>query len=544
MKKNILLPFFLSFILYAHSQSLDSFWTLVFAGKNITTPVFWQGNIYTAGKDRALNCITSQGKFLWRRNTTEYAANLLSVSRAGIIYMVSEKGNLEVFSSQGMPLWSYKLNKKPVFPVYAARDGRAFIIQNDKIICLTAKGKVKWTLNLSSEPVFPPAETGSKDIILVLKSSDFVRISIFGSIVEQRRLQKTISAVGEAPAGYILALTDGSILYFKTGGGSEPVWLSEGQGLCKTIFYKNGKVLYIFENGKIIFKTLNTNEVIWEQKLGANFTDGVQCSDLGNEFNITAKGYGCLVTDSGKVKWEKHIPENLFFPIITENGLLIGITQEVLNAYRVETKLIRREEKKSSNETFYSIISEEQNADKGDFPFFIEYTSVDELLNIIRKDIENGTVGAKEPRYAFQLKTILQNREQAAYFPKDFSSFDRATAAELLGLLGSYEYGKILIDEVINADSELGAGILKGLSHLAYDPDGKIMDSIDFLIKRAAYADIILMTAACDCLMEMMKFGDDETAKRSLSTIFYITEGPYSNIIRDYARQKVKNIVK
>ncbi len=51
------------------------------------------------------------------------------------------------------------------------------------------------------------------------------------------------------------------------------------------------------------------------------------------------------------------------------------------------------------------------------------------------------------------------------------------------------------------------------------------------------------MGAACDCLLQMIKFGDEETAKRAISSLFYVVNGPYSDIIRNYARQKVKNIV-
>lgn len=545
MRKKIVLPLFLSAAISLYSQTLDAFWTLVFAGKNITTPVFWKGNIYTAGEDRALNCITSRGKFLWRRNTAEYASNLLSVSNSGILYMITAKGNLEVFSSQGMPLWSYTLKKKPIFPVHTAKDGRIFIIQSDNIICLTPTGKLKWALPLSSAPISAPAETGSRDIVLILTSGDFIRISIFGSIVEQRRLKKGISAIGEAPDGYILAFSDGNILYFKTGGGSEPVWQMKEAGICKGIFYKGGRVLYLFESGRLLFKTLHSNEPLWEQKTGGNFAGGVKCYALGNEFNITAKGYGCLITDSGKIKWEKSIPENRFFPIITENGLLIGITEEVLNAYRVETKLIRDNEKRTAPKTFYSIIDGNTGPDsKGDYPFFIEYATVSELLNVIKKDIDNGTVGEKEPQYAFQLKTIFQNSKRASYFSQDFNSFDRAFAAELLGRLGSYEYRDILISEIKKGiAADIGAGIARGLSHLAYDPDGKTMDGIEFLMHKAAYNDTELMTAVCDCLFQMIKFGDEATAKRAVSSLFYVTDGPYSYIIRNYARQKVKNIV-
>ncbi|MGI5085598.1 PQQ-binding-like beta-propeller repeat protein [Treponema putidum] len=545
MKKSFFSIFFCFFVFSFKlpAQPLDAHWTLVFAGKNITVPVFWNGNIYTAGDDKALNCITSQGTFLWRRNTSEFPSNFLSVSQAGLVYMVTAKGNIEAFSSQGMPLWTYPLKKKPIFPVHTARDGRIFIIQEDNIICLTSSGKLKWEIPLVSAPIFQPSETGSKDIVLILKSGDFLRVSIFGSVVEQRRLKKTVSAIGEAPEGYILACTDGSISYYKTGGGSEALWQTTEPEICRNAFYKGGKVLYMFESGKLIFKDLKTNELIWEEKTSGNFSGGVHCYAIGNEFNITAKGFGCLITDSGRIKWEKKIPETDFFPIITENGLLVGITNEILNAYRVETKLLRKGTKISSPDSFYSIVQKDDKG-KDDLPFFVEYATAAELLDAIQKEIENGAVGEKEPRYAFQLKTILENKRKASYFAQDFNAFDRARAAELLGRLGSYEYRDILLNGIYKIDDpDVLAGILRGLEHLAYDPDGKTMEGIRFVMGKAKYDDINLMAAVCDCLTALMRFGDQETSRAAISSLFYVIKGPYSNIIQNYARQKLKNIV-
>ncbi|WP_024468551.1 PQQ-binding-like beta-propeller repeat protein [Treponema pedis] len=532
-------------VLRLQSQGLDTYWTLVVAGKNITTPVFWNGNIYTAGEDRALNCITSQGKFLWRRNTKEFPGEFLSVSSSGLVYLVTAKGNLEVFSSQGFPAWQYKLDKKPIFPIHTARDGRCFIIQKDNIICLTPSGKLKWSLPLSSAPISPPSETGSKDIVLVLTSGDFLRISIFGTVVEQHRLKKTVSAVGEAPNGYILACTDKTVSYYKTAAGSEAAWQVTENGICKNAFYKNGKVLYLFENGKAVFKTLETGELIWELSLNGNFSDGVNCRAEGNEFNITAKGYGCTITDSGKIKWEKQINEKSFFPLITENGLLIGITKEFLNAYRVETKLLRRGAGGNVTESFYSIIDEKEKSAAEELPFFIEYSTVGELLEVITYEIKKGSVGEKEPRYAFQLKTILQNKRKASYFAQGFTSFDRANAAELLGKLGSYEYRNILLGEInLSNDSTVDAGVLRGLAYLAYDPDGKTIEGIDFLIQKASYEDSERMKAACDCLTALTKTGNRETAKSAIALLFSVSTGRYSSLIQNYARQKIKTIGK
>lgn len=551
IRKNVSLLIFNLMFFYNISnnltaQNVDAYWTLVIAGKNIPQPVFWNGNIYTAGEDRALTCITSKGKFLWRRNSQELPGKFLSVSNSGLVYLVTVKGNIEVFSSQGFPVWNYKLDASPIFPVHTARDGRCFIIQSNRIICLAANGKLKWSLPLTATPIAPPSETGSKDIVLIFQTGDFLRISIFGEVVEQHHLKKNVTAIGEAPGGYVLACSDGSISYYKTAGGSGAVWEFTASGICKNIFYKNSKILYLLENGKIIFKTLETNEELWQEQLNTSFSTVSHIYANRNEFNITANGFGAAVTDAGKIKWQKQITEKSFLPIITENGLLVGVTKEFLNAYRVETKLLRHGQKKVEKENFYSIIEKEvEDSSQNSMPFFIEYSTTGELLDLIEEEIKTGAVGEKEPRYAMQLKTILQNKRKASYFAQEFMPLDRARAAELLGKLGSYEYRSILLGEVKYADdSSVNAGILRGLANLAYDSDGKTINAIEFLIQKSSSFDDETMKAACDCLFALVKSGNNNTTQSAIRLLFLIRSGKYSSHIKNYAVQKIQEISK
>ncbi len=559
MKKKIEQSLFFCFFFFIFleislfGQSLDAFWTLVFAGKNTTTPVFWNGNIYTAGEDRALNCISSDGKFAWRRNTWELPSKFISVSNSGLVYLISKTGNLEVFSSQGMPSWHYKFDKIPIFPVHTARDGRVFVILSDKIFCLTPNGNLKWSLALPSKPISPPAETGAKDVILILESGVFLRVSIFGKIVEQYNPKNRISALGEAPAGYILADEAGTISYYKSNVAAKPVWQVKEKSVCKKIIYAHDKVLYLFKNGRAVFKELESNKLLWEVQTTASFSDFVRCRIASNEFNIMATAYGCVITDKGKLKWERHISEKDFLPIITENGLLVGITKEFLNAYRMETKLMRRGKTKQNPQEFYSITSKKNKANndknsssdsKLEIPFFLEYESVSAAFEAITEDLKNGNIGDKEPRYARQLETVLQNKRKAAYYPENFSPIDRAVAAELLGQMGSYEYRDILIGEINGIDdSTVLAGILRGLTALAYDPDGKTMQGIKTIMQKARYDDSDLMKAVIDCLEALIKQGDKKTAKEGILTLFSVISGPYSDKIKKYARQKIKNVV-
>ena len=181
--KNKFILLFLFFASFVFAQEMEAFWTLVFAGKNITTPVFSNGRIYSAGSDKALNCITTKGTFLWRRNTKNYPTSFISTSNDGVVYLVTEENNIEAYSSQGMPIWNYKCEEKLLFPVYVSNDGYLLITFKKKLLCLTRQGKLKWVLDLPETPLNGPYEVDQKNVILILQDASFLRLSMFGKIL-------------------------------------------------------------------------------------------------------------------------------------------------------------------------------------------------------------------------------------------------------------------------------------------------------------------------------------------------------------------------
>ncbi|MGP1438436.1 MAG: outer membrane protein assembly factor BamB family protein [Treponema sp.] len=543
----ILLFLFLSSFIFA--QEMEAFWTLVFAGKNITTPVFSNGRIYTAGADRALNCITTKGTFLWRRNTTNYPTSFISTSNDGVVYLVTQGNNIEAYSSQGMPIWNYKCEEELLFPLYVSNDGYLLVTFKKKLLCLTRQGKLKWVLELPETPIKAPVEVDQKNVILILKDESFLRLSMFGKVLEQLSLKKNINVIHTAPKGYVISCDDSSISYYQIASPSKLLWQTNEKSLCRSFCYKNGKLLCVFSNGDVVLKNLNDGSVSWQENLGVSFGIGAKCSVNGNEFNIVDKGFGATLTDKGKVRWKRNIPENDFMPIITENGLLIGIKKEILNAYRVETKLLRQNEKRIDHSKFYmsdKTIKNEKEvfSDRASMLYLLGFSTFD-FFNNIQDDINNGDVGVREGFYAQMLTGIIQNDAKGSYFPHEFSSFERGRAAALLGQLGLYQYRDVLLSQInITMDAELALGILKGLSALAYDPDGRTIEGINFILNRFSASNEEVVKGVADAFFALAKFGDEVTAKRAVKSVFAIMNTAYPAVIREYVREKIKDIGK
>ena len=553
MKKSLfaLNIFFICFVFLqnAYVQELDAFWTLVFAGDNITTPVFSGGNIYTAGADKALNCITNQGSFLWRRNTSYYPTSLISTSSAGVVYLITKGGNIEAYSSQGVPIWTYKCQDVPLFPLYIASDGYLIITCQNKIIALTRQGKLKWELSLPSTPIKEPFEVAGNNLIVLLQDESFLRISMFGKLVEILSLKKSIETISFAPEGYIISCNDKSISYYKIGEPSMLVWQKNEEYLVRSITYKDSSFLCIYSNGEAVLRNLGDGSPIWACKLDvASISSEIKCTYSSGEFKIRDRGFGAIVLQNGKIKWQKVLLEKDFLPIITDNGLLIGIRKEILNAYRMETKLLRKNEKrvdpsKKSSSKEIDDIGANLILSRATVLYLLGFSTFD-FFKDVENDIKNGSVGDRENYYAIMLSGIIQNDARNAYFSHEFSSFERGRAAMLLGEMGLYQYRDVLLSQInVSIDSELSVGVLKGLASLAYDPDGRTIEGVMFILNKTSANDVDVLKAVVDTFFALAKFGDKVTAKKAIESVFSIMNGAYPAVIKEYVKKKLKTLV-
>ena len=301
-------------------------------------------------------------------------------------------------------------------------------------------------------------------------------------------------------------------------------------------------------------KRANDGSEVWKCSLETGISEDVKCNYVAGEFNVRDKGFAAIVLQKGKVKWKKSLVEKQFLPIITENGLLIGIRSEILNAYRMETKLLRKNDggrKKGEPNPIASPEDvkkrEEANKDlvinRATILYFLGFSTLD-FFKDVEEDIKIGAVGEKEDYYAIMLTGIIQNSARHSYFPREFSSFERGRAASLLGQMGLYEYRDVLLEQITVAmDGELAVGILRGLAALAYDPDGKTINGITFILNQTSPDNIEVVKAVADAFFALAKFGDEITAKKAVESVFSIMNGAYPAVIKGYVKQKLKTIV-
>ena len=536
-------------------QTEQAQWSAVMAGETLCDPVLHGEYLYTLSSDQALNCIDYTGSFVWRRNIERTIKPFLSISSSGILIIADASGMLQAVSGQGIYLWSVQLPEPAVYAPYSTSDGRIYVLTKSTLYCFSTKGTLKWEVRLSAPPARQLCETGAASLLLTLTNKDFVTVSLTGQVLNTKSLKKDITALSAAPGGYVISTGDGILAYYRIDGAEEKKALSvvsqdESDGLAvwqmqetAPLFMQSfgNELVCIYADGTVSARYIASNKITWTAKLNSRISLPLYYSKTDDEYYIACKGIAAIVSGAGSVKRERKIAASAFLPVITPSGILIAVDDWVINSWRLDTKIMQSNPQPEAPPQYHILKTQEKTQV---LPFFVPYGDTGSLLSSIDEAITKGTLGTNEAAYALTLQTILTNNQKAAYFPYNFTIYERARAAELLGLLESLEYRTILLDEASKtSDPTLAVAIIRALGFIAADPDTSSIESIQLLLQRCGVRVYEPAYAACDALTEIAKYGDKQTAGSAVKALFTIAASAFPENIKQYARQKIKTIV-
>ena len=348
---------------------------------------------------------------------------------------------------------------------------------------------------------------------------------------------------------------DGILAYYRSAAAEEektvssvPQGETDGFAVWQTqetapLFMQNSgdELVCIYADGTVSARNITSNKIAWTAKLNSRITLPLYYSKTDGEYYIACKGIAAIISSTGTVKREQKSITSAFLPVIMPNGILIAVNDWVINSWRLDTKIMQSNPQPEAPPQYHILKTQEKTQA---LPFFVPYGDTGTLLASIDEAIKKGTVGTNEAAYALTLQTILANNQRAAYFPYNFTVYERARAAELLSLLESLEYRIILLDEASKtSDPTLAVAIIRALGFIAADPDGSSIEAIQLLLQRCGVRAYEPAYAACDALTEIAKYGDKQTAGSAIKALFSIAAGAFPENIKQYARQKIKTIV-
>ena len=549
------------------AQSEQTLWSAVMAGETLCDPVLHGEYLYTLSSDQALNCIDNTGSFVWRRNIERTTKPFLTASQSGALIIADASKMLQAVSGQGMYLWSVQLPEPALYAPYSTTDGRICVLTQSSLYCFSIKGTLKWQVNLSSPPTRQLCETGAASLLVPLTNKDFLTVSFTGQIVNAKPLKKEIAALSAAPDGYVMSTSDGILSYYRsdadagqrtslraqhgetTDGNDASAAGTADSGLVwqmqetAPVFMQTAgdELVCVYADGAVSARSISSNQITWTATLGSRITLPLYYRKTDGEYYIACKGIAAIISGIGTVKREQKIRASAFLPVITPSGILIAVDDWVINSWRLDTKIMQSVPQREAPPQSQIVKRQEKLQT---LPFFVPYGNTEALLARIEEAITTNTLGTNEAAYALTLQTILANNQQAAYFPYNFTIYERARAAELLGRLDSLEYRAILLDEASKtSDPTLAVALIRALGFIAADPDGSSIEAIQLLLRRCGVRVYEPAYAACDALTEIAKYGDKQTAGSAIKALFAIAASAFPENIKHYARQKIKTIV-
>jgi outer membrane protein assembly factor BamB len=513
----------------------DALWRKVLSGDVAAPPVVRDDRVFVATRDRTLTCLSEDGDFLWSRPLPGKPTAFLCVASSGLVVASSESGIISAFSLDGSFLWQLRGPESPLFAPREGRDGRLFFIFRDRIVCVSGTGGVKWTLGIAAVPVASGGESGDGDLLVPCADGTMSRISPYGELRENIRVDSTPAAILPVPSGFVAGFRDGTTRCFDVRSDTETVWVYRGSSAVSSLTRSSASILILDEGGLLSSVNETDGAFLWSLSAGLAAPAPASVSADYGQITVTARLGAWAASSGGQELWRRDIPERLFNPALSENGIAYTANRDwVIEAWRVESRI--KNEKKPKKEPNYGILNGKSRYLDMPWRFWDESTA--EFLDSVSRSINAGSVGTAEVNDARRLAEILGDGDQ-------YMDEERARAATLLGKLGSAEYRDKLAGEAARATgSTLSTGILLGLAASVPDPDGSMLDPVRDLVKRSGSRDEAVAFAACDALYSLVRYSSGATAREGtvLLTQFLDERSPKS--VNEYARQTLGRLLK
>ncbi len=537
--------------LFAASSAFPSEpeWTVALGGEVEAGPLLHENRIYAAGSDRMVTCLSESGAFLWRKSLPGKTAPFLRVTGNGTVYAVTEPGTITALNADGSLLWHLRGKKLPLFAPYEGRDGRFFLIYQEKIVCVSHTGAVKWTLPLDSTPVFQPSQTGDGDILLACDKGLLLRISPFGALLEKTQSPEIITALIPLPSGYAAGYRTGLVQSFDVRNerkgenrtDTELLWQFSSPSSCISLVTGKGTLLSIHADGTLHGLNITDGTPLWNGAMGTSIKGPVFAEWDYDQFNLAFQGRGCAFTATGDLVWAFPLPENLHALVISPSGNIFASAPDwVLYGYRAESRIIT--EKKAQKPQNYGILNAKSSWYS--LAFASDPMEIQSFFDSVQNDIREGTIGPQESAYALRLTEILENDGGDALYVRSFYATERGRAAHLLGQLGSSEYRDVLLAQAYrDYDPTLAIGILYGLSAFGYDRDGEALEAIRHLIQKAGTRETGVLCASCDALYSIIRYSSGKTALEGTKILLDFMNSSQNEQVQLYARRVLENIL-
>lgn len=546
-------------------------WSNVLSGKIIAEPIVTSYGVCVISDAKTLSAISNTGKVLWEKNIGRTTNPKLGVFEEDFIFLVNNSKKLVLFNPSGSEIWNKTLDFEIKDAPFPGRDGRFFVRGKNQINCYGMNGICKWELKTPEQSDLSLQELPDGSFLVFMKKlsegkTQGLRCSPFGTILEEITFAGEVINSSWSNAGIFLNFSDGTTGLFSLENDlAKNKWVfNSPENSIKplqnytipsknreqaAIFSQNGSTLQTYiinpENGTIL-SSFKIPELSFITK--AEFNNfGIFITDSTKAVFYNTKGSclwsAVLPSKTSKLKWN-------YLTYTNDNFLLIFGTNWTLNAYRVtqnanEKKSITR---KTNYSDYYDISTQS-------FDTIYTVNLDSNLISQSRYDnLSKGYYGDKEILWSSELQsTCIEyfnylnssnsgGRVDKSVFQNDTSGLEKMISQ--FNLYGSDTFNTYTITILKKEKNRsLINTALNNIIKFGYDPDGKLLQSLENLTVTASKKDEMMLINICESVYSICKFmgrpAYNSKGKNILTTLLY---PQYSSQTRNYARDTLKKI--
>ncbi|MCK9168981.1 MAG: PQQ-binding-like beta-propeller repeat protein [Treponema sp.] len=565
-------------------SSEEANWNAVVSGQAVCTPELTSYGFAVLTEGRMISACTDTGTILWQRAVPGRPDPFLTVLDGDFLLTVNDGHTLSFTNPSGLTLWSSIVPFSIISAPYKGRDGRVFVRGRKDIACYSIKGICKWHLSTEQQSLLPLTELpdGSLVVFLMQPAGDktaAVRISPFGEILEQITFAGIVTSTASCSDGLLLTFSGGGAgLCSIQNNDVRSVWAlpsdnSIFSGAAKndnTFFLASGSsravlVQPLSENAKITLFNTGSGTVLSTLIVpNININKTVYKAVSENNYLIADDNHAVLISDSGDCRWSALLPQknssstSWNYLTYTANGFLVLCrTSWAVTGYRMI-------------QNFPSTYNFENTIKKKDYSTFIQSDNQNNISFKIwsitgdlgsgltgdgrRRELLNGMYGINEIKWTKELFDaghaylyFLHNsnsggRTKPSVFSTDITGTDRMLSQ--LSLYGTDTF-QPLIAQLINYEKNrtLMHTLIETAGSCGYDPDDKLLNSLDNALFSISARDDVLLFSLCDAVYSICRFmGRPAFYKHGREILSKMLYPQYDNRVHVYARKTLTNI--
>ena len=105
------------------------------------------------------------------------------------------------------------------------------------------------------------------------------------------------------------------------------------------------ELLCAYTNGTVQLRSLADGSLLQHLTFGCTLTLPLSCMKADGDYYLACKGFAGAISSNGMIKREKKLAATPFQPVITPSGILITADDWVINGWKFDTKILKRNKK-------------------------------------------------------------------------------------------------------------------------------------------------------------------------------------------------------